>query len=144
MKIFAISHVAFLVADLEKARAFYEGVLGLANDPARPDFDFAGVWYALGTQQQIHLMQIPGTEAGLPRPQHPPGVRRGCNGLKPKQHTQHGGRDRHVALAADGLAELAARLEAAGISYTRSKSGRDALFCLDPDGNALEFIVCKS
>ena len=35
---------------------------------------------------------------------------------------------------------LAGRLELAGIPYTRSRSGRAALFCRDPDANALEFI----
>lgn len=56
------------------------------------------------------------------------------------QRPAHGGRDRHVALAVDDLAELARRLDAAGISYTRSRSGPQALFCRDPDGNALEFL----
>ena len=36
-------------------------------------------------------------------------------------------------------AALETALECAGISYTRSRSGRQALFCRDPDGNALEF-----
>ncbi|MEE8429299.1 MAG: glyoxalase, partial [Gammaproteobacteria bacterium] len=30
-------------------------------------------------------------------------------------------------------------LESAGIPYNQSRSGRQALFCRDPDGNALEF-----
>jgi len=82
---------------------------------------FPGVWYAVGADQQIHLMRLPDPEAGLERP-------------------THGGRDRHVALGVDDLAQLTGRLDAAGISYTRSRSGRVALFCRDPDGNALEFI----
>ncbi len=122
MKIHAILHATFLSADLERSRSFYEGVLGLSADPARPDLGFPGVWYAVGTHQQIHLMRLPNPEAGLQRP-------------------DHGGRDRHVALAVDDLAELAGRMDAAGIPYTRSKSGRAALFCRDPDGNALEFVA---
>ncbi len=121
MKISAIQHATFLVSELETSRAFYEGVLGLAMDPARPDMGFPGVWYRVGASQQIHLMQLPDPEYGLQRP-------------------SHGGRDRHVALAVDDLADLAGRLDRAGISYTRSRSGRAALFCRDPDGNALEFI----
>jgi glyoxylase I family protein len=121
MKICALLHATFLVGDLEKSRAFYEGLLGLAVDPARPDLGFPGVWYAVGASQQIHLMRLPDPEAGLSRP-------------------AHGGRDRHVALAVDDLEELAGRLDASGTTYTRSKSGRSALFCRDPDGNALEFI----
>jgi glyoxylase I family protein len=121
MKITALLHATFLVADLEKSRAFYEGVLGLSADPARPDLGFPGLWYAVGAHQQIHLMRLPDPEAGLQRP-------------------GHGGRDRHLALAVDDLAELAGRLEVQGISYSRSKSGRAALFCRDPDNNALEFV----
>jgi glyoxylase I family protein len=96
-------------------------VLGLAEDDQRPDLGFSGFWYDVGAGQQIHLMQLPNPEAGLPRP-------------------AHGGRDRHVALAVDDLAELMRRLDETGVGYTLSKSGRRALFCRDPDGNALEFI----
>lgn len=122
MRIHAILHATFLVSDLARARAFYEGVLEMSVDPSRPDLGFPGVWYALGEGQQLHLMELPNPEAGLKRP-------------------EHGGRDRHVALAVDDVDALAVRLERAGVTFTRSKSGRAALFCRDPDGNALEFIA---
>lgn len=121
MKISAILHATFLVSDLVRSRAFYEGVLGLTIEPSRPDLGFPGIWYALNPRQQLHLMHLPDPEAGLQRP-------------------AHGGRDRHVALAVHDLVELARRLDAAGVAYTRSRSGRAALFCRDPDGNALEFV----
>jgi len=35
---------------------------------------------------------------------------------------------------------LKSRLDAAGIPYTASQSGRAALFCRDPDANTLEFV----
>lgn len=84
---------------------------------------FDGVWYDLGSQQ-IHLLCLPNPEKGLARP-------------------EHGGRDRHVALGVDSVAELASRLHSAGIPYRRSQSGRTALFCRDPDGNALEFVEVR-
>jgi glyoxylase I family protein len=121
MKISALLHATFLSADLERSRMFYEKVLGLSANPARPDLGFPGVWYDVGMEQQIHLMRLPDPEAGLLRP-------------------GHGGRDRHVALAVDDLEELKRRLDAENISCTLSKSGRRALFCRDPDGNALEFV----
>ncbi len=124
MKIAAILHVTFLSADLARSRIFYEKSLGLSPSPARPDLGFPGVWYQIGANQQIHLMQLPDAEAGLQRP----------------QHALHGGRDRHVALAVSDLQDLTQRLQAAGIALTLSKSGRRALFCRDPDGNALEFV----
>lgn len=121
MKIAGLLHATVLVSDLVRSRNFYEGVLGLQPDPARPDMGFPGVWYEVGVQQQIHLMVLPNPEYGLQRP-------------------AHGGRDRHIALGVRGLAELQAGLQAAGIAFTRSRSGRAALFCRDPDDNALEFV----
>jgi catechol 2,3-dioxygenase-like lactoylglutathione lyase family enzyme len=116
-----IHHAAFLTSDLARSRAFYEGVLGLQPAPNRPQMGFDGVWYDVAPNQQIHLMLLPNPEAGLQRP-------------------VHGGRDRHVALAVQDLERLRARLDAAGIACTQSQSGRSALFCRDPDQNALEFI----
>ena len=52
----------------------------------------------------------------------------------------HGGRDRHCAFTVSDLDRLRRRLDADGVAYTLSRSGRRALFCRDPDGNALEFI----
>jgi catechol 2,3-dioxygenase-like lactoylglutathione lyase family enzyme len=49
--------------------------------------------------------------------------------------------DSHVALGVSDLDELIKKLDAAGVSYTLSQSGRRALFCRDPDDNALEFIA---
>lgn len=120
MKITALLHATFLVEELTGSRNFYEGVLGLRLDETRHEMGFPGVWYELGAQQ-IHLMQLPNPEQGLQRP-------------------AHGGRDRHVALAVNDLNALMQKLDTAAIKYNISKSGRRALFCRDPDGNALEFI----
>ena len=116
-----ILHTTFLTSDLARARAFYEGALGLQINPNRPAMSYEGVWYDVAANQQIHLMLLPDPEAGLQRP-------------------VHGGRDRHVALAVADIAKLMARLNQAGVAYTLSQSGRAALFCRDPDRNALEFI----
>lgn len=113
-------HAGLLVSDLARAKAFYEGVLGLVACP-RPDLPYAGEWYDLGGGQQLHLMRLPDPDAGATRP-------------------EHGGRDRHLALGVHDLAALARRLDAAGIAYTASKSGRAALFCRDPDANTLELV----
>jgi len=117
-----ILHTSFLTSDLARSRSFYEGVLGLKPDPSRPKMSYDGVWYDVAPQQQIHLLVLPDPEAGLQRP-------------------AHGGRDRHVALAVSVLATLIERLDKTGIAYTLSQSGRIALFCRDPDGNALEFVA---
>jgi len=113
-----IAHVGLIVSDLERAAAFYEGVLLLVRDE-RPELGFDGIFYRLGGGQQIHLMQLMDPYTAVERP-------------------AHGGRDHHVALAVADLAPVCARLEEAGISYTRSRSGRAAIFCRDPDSNAIE------
>jgi glyoxylase I family protein len=118
----ALHHASLLTANLPQARHFYEAILGLTPDPKRPNMSFDGVWYDLAGGQQIHLMQLPNPEAGLPRP-------------------AHGGRDRHLAFVASDFTQLTATLSQAGVAYTLSQSGRQALFCRDPDDNALEFIA---
>lgn len=119
--ILGIHHATFLSGDLLRSRAFYENVLGLKPDPQRPLMSFEGVWYDVAPGQQLHLMVLPNPDAGVLRP-------------------EHGGRDRHLALFTADLRDLAQRLLRNGISFTTSQSGRKALFCRDPDDNALEFI----
>ena len=120
MNIQGILHASLLVADLKRALDFYHRMLGLSLDPSRPDLGYPGAWLEVGGQQ-IHLLQLPNPDPLAGRP-------------------EHGGRDRHVALSIAELEPLRIRLESAGVDYTLSRSGRRALFCRDPDGNALEFV----
>lgn len=55
LSIETLHHVALPISDLERARAFYGGVLGLQEIP-RPPFDFPGIWYQLG-DRQLHLIR---------------------------------------------------------------------------------------
>jgi glyoxylase I family protein len=119
-EIMGIHHASLLVADTARALAFYRDLLGLAVIAERPDLGFPGAWLRVGSQQ-IHLLELPSPDPVTARP-------------------DHGGRDRHLALHVQDLEALAGRLEGAGISYSRSRSGRAALFCRDPDANALEFL----
>lgn len=117
----SIAHASFLVADVKKSIEFYCNVLEIPLNSNRPNFAFDGAWLDIGANgQQIHLMQLPNPDSQQGRP-------------------AHGGRDRHVALVVDDLEKLAEKLTAASIEFSRSKSGRAAFFCRDPDGNALEF-----
>lgn len=120
LEITALAHVSVLVTDIAKSLHFYRDVLGLQLDPRRPDLGYPGAWLNVGVQQ-IHLLELP---------------RSGSRGEPPA----HGGRDYHTALYVSQLDALKRALEQAGTTYTLSKSGRRALFCRDPDGNALEFI----
>ena len=120
LEINQILHSSVIVKDTQTALEFYQGVLGLEIDDSRPELGFPGAWLNIGSQQ-IHLLELLNPDPVTGRP-------------------KHGGRDRHVALAVNDIDALQEKLEQAGLEFTRSKSGRKALFTRDPDGNALEFI----
>jgi glyoxylase I family protein len=120
MKLEGLHHVSLIVADTGRALRFYREVLGLEVDESRPRLAFAGAWLHLG-DRGLHLLELPNPDPVDARP-------------------AHGGRDRHTAVVVDDLDGFAARLERQGIAYTISRSGRRALFCRDPDGNAWELI----
>jgi len=113
-------HVSLIVSDTTRALRFYHEFLGLPL-AERPALDFPGAWLSIG-HQQLHLLELPNPDPITGRP-------------------DHAGRDRHLALTVTGLEKLALQLEAQGIDYTRSRSGRSAIFCRDPDGNGLELIA---
>ena len=119
LKLLNIHHASLIVSDLKRSLEFYTQVLGLAINAGRPDLGYPGAWLDIGAQQ-LHLMQL--------------------NGGAKDNNTEHGGRDRHIAVRINDLTLLQQALEQANIDYTLSRSGRTALFCRDPDGNALEFI----
>ena len=120
MSVVSLHHVSLIVKNTEKALAFYCDILGLEIDQSRPELNFSGAWLNIGSQQ-IHLLELPNPDNTEGRP-------------------EHGGRDRHTAFLVDDLQELEAKLQHAGLIFTRSKSGRKALFCRDYDGNGVELI----
>jgi len=115
-----IHHVSLIVADTERSLNFYRDRLGLTPVEDRPDLGYPGAWLWVG-EQQIHLLELPNPDPTHGRP-------------------QHGGRDRHLALTVADIETLTQHLEQAGIPFTRSRFGRRAIFCRDPDGNALELM----
>lgn len=115
-----MDHCSLIVADTGKALDFYCKILGLVVDKSRPDLGYPGAWLNVG-KQQIHLLELPNPDPVESRP-------------------EHGGRDRHVAMSISNIEQVITLLESAGIEYSRSKSGRQALFCRDYDGNAIELV----
>ena len=116
----AIDHCSLIVAETAKALEFYRDILGLEVDASRPDLGYPGAWLQIANGQ-IHLLEVPNPDPVDKRP-------------------EHGGRDRHLALQVSDLALVIQRLEKAGIAYSKSKSGRAALFCRDYDANAIELV----
>ncbi|MCK4675922.1 MAG: VOC family protein [Gammaproteobacteria bacterium] len=118
--VWAIDHCSLIVANTSKALEFYAGILGLEVDESRPDLAYPGAWLQIANSQ-IHLLEVPNPDSILNRP-------------------EHGGLDHHLALRVADLDAVIQRLQHAGIAYSKSKSGRTALFCRDFDGNAIELV----
>ncbi|MDH3979982.1 MAG: VOC family protein [Gammaproteobacteria bacterium] len=120
IRIIGFNHVSLLVTDTQRALGFYHGVLNLPVIHDRPELGFPGAWLDAGNGQQIHLLEIQEKTTGeLP---------------------EHGDRDRHFAMDITDLDAAITALDTADIDYTLSRSGRRALFCRDPDGNAIELV----
>ena len=115
-----ILHATYIVKDIKVAENFYCTILGMTKNCNRPNLPYSGIWLDVGPSQ-IHLLELENPDSTTGRP-------------------EHGGRDRHVALQVESIKNIKTSLDAVKINFTLSKSGRLALFCRDPDGNALEFI----
>ena len=138
LRIEGLHHVSLPVRDLARSRAFYEDVIGLRPLP-RPPFDFAGAWYALGSTQQLHLIDAAASPAPTLRGERPVDAR-----------------DVHFAVRVSSYAEAAAHLRALGYApdaadparRTRESpagaSGFMQLFLLDPDGHVIELNAERS
>jgi len=115
-----LHHGSLIVQNLLVSLDFYTNIIGLEENKQRPDMAFKGAWLDIG-EQQIHLLNLPQTEQSLNQP-------------------EHAGRDRHLAIHVLDIEGIKKRLEEKQLPFTMSQSGRQALFCRDPDGNGLEFI----
>ena len=109
-----LDHTSVRIANLERARAFYEQLLGLER-AERPDLGVAGEWYALG-EGQLHLIEC---------------APMGASGIDPT--------DRHFAIQVDDLDAMRHRLKMAGIEML--DFGGQQLWIRDPDGNTVELRV---
>ena len=117
MTIRAIDHINIATPRLEETRAFYVDVLGLIEGD-RPPFDFAGHWLYAGGFPIVHMQLSPRDVT--------PSTLSGLN---------------HAAFQVADFDALIARLEAAGVRYTKvfvpGTTIRQAFF-MDPNGVRLE------
>lgn len=116
IEIKGLNHATLIVDDLDKARAFYSGVLGLSEVPAY-DFDYPVMFYNLPDGRQIHITEWQDTPSF-----------RG-----------------HVAIEVADFTAAFAAFKAMGIIDTtpwgrvrRLKDGTMQMFIRDPAGNLVE------
>lgn len=121
MLVNGVDHISFAVRDLDRAKAFYAGILGL-REIDRPDFGIGGAWFDAGGAQ-VHLIELPeSVDVGAPPP-----------GLSPLAN--------HQAFAVADYAKTLEALERSGVEVMQTSPESGQLFVRDPDGNVLEFIV---
>jgi len=112
-----IDHVNIRTAQLDKAVAFYEGVLGMKSGK-RPPFPFPGAWMYLGDQAIVHLVGV----------DSPPNAPKDPDGLRLE----------HVAFRGDDLDAFRRSLTAQGVAFEEIPVPGTDLLQLhfhDPDGN---------
>jgi catechol 2,3-dioxygenase-like lactoylglutathione lyase family enzyme len=115
-----LHHISIAVDDLERARAFYGGVLGLAEIP-RPALPNPGWWFQAGGCQ-LHLTVRPEEERGRRIP-------------------ATGAGETHFAFASDDLDQVKKHLEGRGVQVkdgVNARLGMRQLFFRDPSGNLVE------
>lgn len=116
MPIVGMNHFTVLTDDLERAKDFYMGLLGLEQG-YRPPLGFPGAWLYCKGQAVLHII------AGRPLPAQPAGVLD------------------HMAFSAKDLGATVSKLKASGIRYElrrQNDSGTWQLFCFDPSGAKVE------
>ena len=119
-KIIGISHAAFYVSDMAKARAFYEGFLGFASPfsiPRKKGGDL--VWIKINDHQSVEL--FPASEV-----------------------SPNADRLYHIALETDDAEAMRLYLKAKGVAVPEKtavgKIGNKNYFIKDPNGNTVEIV----
>ena len=126
-----LDHASLMVSDLDAARAFYVGVLGLEEVPRPPTFTFPGAWLQIG-EHQLHL--IGEAEPGRTSATHP-GYR--ANELA-------NGYASHFGIQVEDLPATVEALRLRGGELVGGPRPRGdgvlQAYVADPDGNVIEFM----
>lgn len=121
LDIITLHHVAVCVTDVERAKRFYGGVLGM-QEVRRPPFPFGGAWYQIPDGRQLHLIvhERPRTLRGT---------------------TEIDLRDGHLAFGVADFDAAVGHLTAAGVECIERPDNVTPwkqVYVTDPDGNVLE------
>jgi glyoxylase I family protein len=127
-----LHHISIPVRDVSRSVAFYRDILGLTQID-RPDFNFQGAWFALGPEQQLHLIKDEGSTF------------RNGKGLD--------GRDIHFAIRVGSYRDALAHMVKSGykkvgspgvdefrcmIVAPKAAAGFPQIYLMDPDRNVIE------
>jgi len=118
-----LHHISLTVTDLERAKNFYSKTLCL-KEIQRPDFDFPGAWYEIGSQQ-LHLIVDPTSQTI-------------------RTDKSISSREGHFALRVENFADTLNWLKQNEVEILEKPdgiSGFAQIFCADPDGNLIELNV---
>ena len=129
MDILELHHISLPTTDLERSRAFYREVLGLAEIPC-PPFPFPGAWFRLG-DRELHLIGGDGA------------IGQGGTSTDPNQL--------HFAIRVARFADTVERLKGLGyredvastdqmhlVIRLRPLTGYPQAYLVDPDRNLIE------
>jgi glyoxylase I family protein len=126
-----LDHGGLLVADAQRAREFYVDALGLPEVPRPANFDFPGLWVAVG-DQQLHI--IGEAEPGRARDVH--------TGWRADELAR--GYASHLALTVDDFEGYLAGLRERGIEIGGGPRDRgdgvQQAYVADPDGHVIEIM----
>ena len=145
-RIIAFDHATIVAADLDRTRAFYVGLLGMAELP-RPAFSFGGLWLGAAGDRRptVHVIEAhgPGTP-GPPGP--PPGSGPPGFAFAGDPDAAPSTRGPHFALRCGDPRAFVPALRAAGVRFvSEAKTRPDGavqVFVRDPDGHVVE--ICSA
>jgi catechol 2,3-dioxygenase-like lactoylglutathione lyase family enzyme len=118
-RIVGLSHAAFYVNDLAKARAFYKDFLGFAEPFSRPRKNGEVVWIKINDHQTVELF-------------YDPEIARDADRLY------------HIAVETDDTEAMRAYLQSKGVEVPAATAvdqiGNRNFFIKDPNGNTVEIV----
>jgi catechol 2,3-dioxygenase-like lactoylglutathione lyase family enzyme len=125
MPAMSLNHYTIQARDVERTKNFYQDIVGLKVGD-RPPLNFPGYWLYCGGTPTVHLL---GYQA------HAKVIADGPS------YPADTGRLDHIAFSCEGLKDMKATLDKAGVKYDERVLPRlnmTQLFYLDPDGIAVE------
>jgi glyoxylase I family protein len=127
-----LNHVNIVVQDLDKAKKFYCGILGMEDVPRHSDFTLTGAWLRKNSAE-IHLIQADAAT-------HAPGdLSFAIADTTDKELSS----SRHFSLVIDNTEKLVAQLKNHKVLITygpvERPGGLVQTYCYDVDGHLIEF-----